>query len=34
VFAARLLGLKVMLYDGSFEDWSQRDLPVARSGGF
>jgi thiosulfate/3-mercaptopyruvate sulfurtransferase len=33
VFAARLLGFKVMLYDGSFEDWSLRDLPVARSGG-
>jgi thiosulfate/3-mercaptopyruvate sulfurtransferase len=33
VFAARLLGLKVVLYDGSFEDWSLRDLPVARSGG-
>lgn len=33
VFAARLLGFKVMLYDGSFEDWSLRDLPVAKSGG-
>lgn len=27
-FAARLLGRKVVLYDGSFEDWSRRDLPV------
>lgn len=29
IFAARLLGHKVALYDGSFEDWSRRDLPVA-----
>ena len=28
LFAARMLGYKVMLYDGSFEDWSKRDLPV------
>ena len=28
LFAARTLGYKVMLYDGSFEDWSKRDLPV------
>lgn len=28
LFAARTLGFKVMLYDGSFEDWSKRDLPV------
>jgi thiosulfate/3-mercaptopyruvate sulfurtransferase len=28
LFAARSLGYKVMLYDGSFEDWSKRDLPV------
>ena len=28
LFAARTLGHKVMLYDGSFEDWSRRDLPV------
>ena len=28
-FAARTLGLKVLLYDGSFEDWSRRtELPV------
>jgi 3-mercaptopyruvate sulfurtransferase SseA len=28
IFAARLLGYKVALYDGSFEDWSRRNLPV------
>ncbi|MDQ3171516.1 MAG: rhodanese-like domain-containing protein [Acidobacteriota bacterium] len=28
IFAARLLGHKVALYDGSFEDWSRRGLPV------
>src|SRR5829696_2754986 len=28
LFAARTLGYRVMLYDGSFEDWSKRDLPV------
>ena len=28
LFAARSLGYKVMLYDGSFEDWSKRNLPV------
>lgn len=28
LFSARTLGYKVMLYDGSFEDWSRRDLPV------
>ena len=28
VFAARSLGYKAVLYDGSFEDWSRRDLPV------
>ena len=28
LFAARTLGFKVLLYDGSFEDWSRRDLPV------
>ena len=26
--AARALGHKVLLYDGSFDDWSQRGLPV------
>ena len=28
LFAARTLGYDVLLYDGSFEDWSRRDLPV------
>lgn len=28
IFAARLLGHEVVLYDGSFEDWSKRGLPV------
>ncbi|HEX9367542.1 MAG TPA: rhodanese-like domain-containing protein [Vicinamibacterales bacterium] len=28
LFAARSLGYRVLLYDGSFEDWSTRDLPV------
>lgn len=28
LFAAHTLGYKVMRYDGSFEDWSRRDLPV------
>jgi thiosulfate/3-mercaptopyruvate sulfurtransferase len=28
LFAARSLGFPVKLYDGSFEDWSMRDLPV------
>lgn len=28
IFGARLSGHKVLLYDGSFEDWSRRDLPV------
>ena len=31
IFAARLLGHKVALYDGSFEDWSRRGLPVEAS---
>jgi thiosulfate/3-mercaptopyruvate sulfurtransferase len=30
IFAARTLGYKVLLYDGSFEDWSRRDLPVEK----
>jgi thiosulfate/3-mercaptopyruvate sulfurtransferase len=29
LFAARTLGHDVVLYDGSFEDWSRRGLPVA-----
>jgi thiosulfate/3-mercaptopyruvate sulfurtransferase len=28
LFAARLLGHKVLLYDGSFEDWNARNLPL------
>ena len=28
LLAARTLGFKVMLYDGSFEEWSRRDYPV------
>jgi len=31
LFAARTLGYPVLLYDGSFEDWSKKDLPVAKS---
>jgi thiosulfate/3-mercaptopyruvate sulfurtransferase len=29
-FGARTLGYSVLLYDGSFEDWSRKDLPVER----
>ena len=29
LFGARTLGYKILLYDGSFEDWARRDLPVA-----
>lgn len=29
LFAARTLGHKVLLYDGSMQDWSLRELPVA-----
>lgn len=28
LFAARTLGYRVLFYDGSFEDWSKRGLPV------
>ena len=28
MFAARTLGYQVLLYDGSFEDWSLKNLPV------
>jgi thiosulfate/3-mercaptopyruvate sulfurtransferase len=28
VFAARSLGYRTLLYDGSFDDWSRRNLPV------
>lgn len=27
-FVARYLGYKVRMYDGSFQDWSKRDLPI------
>jgi thiosulfate/3-mercaptopyruvate sulfurtransferase len=30
LFAARTLGYEVKLYDGAFQDWAQRDLPVER----
>lgn len=29
-FAARTAGYKVLLYDGSFQDWSRKGLPVER----
>jgi thiosulfate/3-mercaptopyruvate sulfurtransferase len=29
LFGARTLGYKVLLYDGSFEDWARRDWPLA-----
>ncbi|RYZ14806.1 MAG: sulfurtransferase [Alphaproteobacteria bacterium] len=32
VFAARSLGYDAVLYDGSFQDWSRRNLPVERPG--
>lgn len=28
IFAARSLGIDAVLYDGSFQDWSKRNLPV------
>jgi len=31
VFAARTIGIEPQLYDGSFEDWSRRKLPVETS---
>ena len=31
VFAARTVGIEPQLYDGSFEDWSRRKLPVETS---
>jgi thiosulfate/3-mercaptopyruvate sulfurtransferase len=31
VFAARTLGIDVLLYDGSFQDWARRGLPVETS---
>ncbi len=33
VFAARSLGYDASLYDGSFQDWSHRNLPVELPGG-
>ncbi len=30
IFAARTLGYDAVLYDGSFEDWSKKDLPVEK----
>jgi thiosulfate/3-mercaptopyruvate sulfurtransferase len=31
IFAARILGFDVKLYDGSFEDWSRLGLPVEKT---
>jgi thiosulfate/3-mercaptopyruvate sulfurtransferase len=31
MFAGRTLGLDMQLYDGSFQDWSKRHLPVETS---
>jgi thiosulfate/3-mercaptopyruvate sulfurtransferase len=31
LFAARTLGYKVLLYDGSFTEWQRRDLPVEKT---
>ena len=28
IFAARTMGIDAQLYDGSFQDWSKRGLPV------
>ena len=28
LFAARALGHRVLLYDGSFEDWARRGYPI------
>lgn len=33
IFAARTLGLDAKLYDGSFQDWSRRGLPVENPAG-
>ena len=30
---AKVVNLDVLLYDGSFEDWSRRDGPVGPQGG-
>ena len=29
-FAARALGLPVKIYDGSYQDWARRGLPVVK----
>lgn len=31
ILAARLIGIDAMLYDGSFQDWAVRELPVERA---
>ena len=31
LFAAQTLGYDIKLYDGSFQDWSRRGLPVEHS---
>jgi thiosulfate/3-mercaptopyruvate sulfurtransferase len=33
LFAARTLGYRVLLYDGSFHDWEKHDLPVETKSG-
>jgi len=33
ILAARTLGLEVLLYDGSFEEWSRKGYPVENPGG-
>ncbi|HEY4274627.1 MAG TPA: rhodanese-like domain-containing protein, partial [Rhizomicrobium sp.] len=33
IFAARTLGMEAELYDGSFQDWSKRGLPVETAAG-
>jgi thiosulfate/3-mercaptopyruvate sulfurtransferase len=33
LLGARLLGHPVKLYDGSFQDWARRDLPVEKGPG-
>jgi 3-mercaptopyruvate sulfurtransferase SseA len=32
LFAARLLGHEVRLYDGSFQDWARRNKPITGPG--
>lgn len=33
IFAARTLGIEASLYDGSFQDWATRGLPLETAGG-